>query len=321
MSVALLVPPPLAGEVNGLRRALDDPSLRRIAPHITLVPPVDLREEQVPEALALLRSAAAALCPFEVRLGPVASFLPGKPVAYLAVGGEGAALVAALRDRLLRPPLWRDRWEREERAFVPHVTVCQKAPPGRIEAAARVLDGFGAHAVFDRAHMLLKEPERAWEPFADAPLAAPAVVGRGGLPTEITVSEQADPDVAAWAAGEWQRHGAATYGALWIPDQPFVLTARREGKVAGLAECTVRGRTCLLERLMVAAAERSQGVGSALLAAVEAAAADRGCTRAELCALARGPAQAFYEGRGWVVTGALPSWREGRDFVRMERAL
>ncbi|MGH9074567.1 MAG: hypothetical protein ACRDZQ_10690, partial [Acidimicrobiales bacterium] len=65
----------------------------------------------------------------------------------------------------------------------------------------------------------------------------------------------------------------------------------------------------------------SEGVGSHLLAAVESLAAEDGCRAVHLMALAGGRAEGFYRGRGWVVTALLPAWREGRDFVAMERRL
>ena len=92
LGVALLVPPPVAVEVDGLRRALGDPSRRRIPPHLTLVPPVNVREEDLGAALDVLRRAARAVPPLDLRLGPAATFHPVNPVVYLAVGGAVAAL-------------------------------------------------------------------------------------------------------------------------------------------------------------------------------------------------------------------------------------
>ena len=39
LGVALLVPAPQSDEIDGLRRALDDPVLGRVPAHLTLVPP------------------------------------------------------------------------------------------------------------------------------------------------------------------------------------------------------------------------------------------------------------------------------------------
>ena len=44
LGVVLLVPEPAATEIQGLRRAVDDPALDSIPPHLTLVPPVNVRE-------------------------------------------------------------------------------------------------------------------------------------------------------------------------------------------------------------------------------------------------------------------------------------
>ena len=89
LGVALLVPPPLDVEIDGLRRAVGDGALGRIPAHLTLVPPVNVREDRLDDAVAVLRRAAAAAAPFEVDLGPPATFLPINPVLYLALAGRG----------------------------------------------------------------------------------------------------------------------------------------------------------------------------------------------------------------------------------------
>ena len=136
LGVALLLPAPLDAEVDGLRRALGDGSLGRIPAHLTLVPPVNVREDRLAEALAVLRAAGAATRPFTVTLGPPASFLPDSPTLYLAVG-DGAH-VRALRDRVFVDPLARPlTWP-----FVPHVTLADEAGPARIDAALAALSDY-----------------------------------------------------------------------------------------------------------------------------------------------------------------------------------
>ena len=83
LGVVLLVPQPLATQIDGLRRALGDGALGRIAPHITLVPPVNVAERDLPKAFSVVRPAAAAWPPSPCALGPVATFAPVNPVAYL----------------------------------------------------------------------------------------------------------------------------------------------------------------------------------------------------------------------------------------------
>lgn len=318
LGVVLLVPAPVAGEIDGLRRALGDGALGRIPPHVTLVPPVNVRTSDLGQAVAVLRRAAGATGPLVLELGPVASFWPDSPVLYLRVGGGGAEALAALRGRLLMPPLARET----PRPFVAHVTVCDEAAPDGIEATAAALAGYRATVAVDRVHLLAEGPGRVWEPLADAALAPPAVVARGGLALELAVTERPDPDVAAWAEAAWEAYGRESYGAGWVPDVPYAVTARRDGRAVGLARGHVQGGAggiCVLALVVVDAAVRSEGVGSHLLAAVEHMAAERGCRAVRLWTLAGGRAEELYVRRGWVVTGLLPEWREGRDFVVMER--
>ncbi|HVM02638.1 MAG TPA: 2'-5' RNA ligase family protein, partial [Acidimicrobiales bacterium] len=189
LGVALLLPPAVAAEVDGLRRALGDGALGRIPAHLTLVPPVNVREDRLGDALAVLRSAAAATRPLRLALGPPATFLPDNPVLYLVVGGDldglSALRQAVFADPLARPLTW---------PWVPHVTVADEAEPGRIAAALEALADYRADVTVERVHLLREGPGRAWAPIADAPLAAAAVVGRGGLPVELVVSERPDPE-------------------------------------------------------------------------------------------------------------------------------
>src|SRR4051794_5993276 len=94
LAAALMVPSPWAAEIDGLRRACEDPMLSRVAPHITLVPPINVPETAMPEVLASLRRAAAGCRALNLVIGPPTTFRPITPLAYLAVTGETWALDA-----------------------------------------------------------------------------------------------------------------------------------------------------------------------------------------------------------------------------------
>lgn len=312
----LLVPSPWAEEIDGLRRALGDGALGRIPSHLTLVPPVNVRPERVPEALAVLRAAAARTRPFTVRLGPPATFLPVNPVAYLAVSGDGAERVRRLRDAVFVEPLERHlTWD-----FVAHVTLADEAEPDRIRAALGVLADYTIDVTFDRVHLLEEGEGRTWRPVADVPFAAPAVIGRGGLELALHHSHALDDEAERWSVTEWAAYSLAAYGDA-EDDRPVAITARRGAEVVGTATGAVRGEEAYLARLIVGAGERGTGVGSHLLAAFEARAAEQGCTRLTLRTQADGTARTFYERRGWRAHATLDNWRAGRDFVQMERVL
>jgi 2'-5' RNA ligase len=162
LGVALLVPPPVATEVDGLRRALGDGALGRIPAHLTLVPPVNVQEDALGDAVGLLRAAAKATRPLDLRIGPAASFQPVTPVVYLEVGGDVDALVG-LRDRVFVPPLARALTH----PFVPHVTVADEMDPDRIPAAVAALADYVADVRIDSLHLLEEGRGRIWRPIAE----------------------------------------------------------------------------------------------------------------------------------------------------------
>ena len=68
LGVVLLVPHPIATQVDGIRRALGDGALGRIEAHLTLVPPVNVAERDLTKAFAIVRAAAATVEPLALRL-------------------------------------------------------------------------------------------------------------------------------------------------------------------------------------------------------------------------------------------------------------
>ena len=318
LGVVLLLPTPVAAEIDGLRRALGDGARRFVPPHITLVPPVNVSGDDVDAAVALVRDAAGrAGGPLELTIGPAATFSPLTPVLYLTVEGDTARL-RALRDAVLVGPLGRPA----EWPFVPHVTIASEAPPERLHAAVAALADFDATVSLDRVHVLQEGEDRVWAPLADVALGPPAVIGRGGLPVELDVSEGLDPEAVRFFQSAWRSYETASYGEDAVA-QPFAVTARREGDVVGVAVGSTAGSggEGRLDRFVVSGTVRRQGIGGHLLSAVERLARQRGCPRVVLVAQAGGAAQAFYAARGWVVERMLPNWRNGRDFVRMVREL
>lgn len=318
-----MVPGRTADEIDGIRRALSSAEIGRIPPHLTLVPPVNVREVDVATAVDLVRGVAAASAPLALDLGPVTSFLPSNPVCYLAVSGEPPALAAveSLASRLRAGPLAAPS-SRRELPFVPHVTVNQHMSRERIAPAVAALAGYEAHVVFEGVTLLeFIEADRRWVALFEAPFGAPALVGRGGVEIELSLSDRLDPPAADWSRRWWAQYSVGQYGPDVRPDEPFAITARLGGVMAGAAEGDVRGATCRLARLMVAADGRGMGVGTQLLRATEHHAVERGCSRVCLEALAGSRAEGFYRGRGYEVTANLPRWREERDFLLMERAL
>lgn len=316
----LLVPGGAATEVQGLRRACGDRVLDHIAPHVTLVPPVNVREEDLPEALSIVRAAAARCDPLALTLGPPATFLPENPVLYLAVGGASLAALHDLRSALPSGPLARP----VDHGFVPHVTISIDSTPERIEASMAALAEFSIDVLVDRLHVLQEvrddEGHRVWRPIADALLGGRSVVGRGGLELELTMSSSVDPEVAAWSVPAWERADLADLGAAGR-DETVVITARRDGRAVGLLEGWVWADLAYVGDLLVAEDVRGEGIGRHLLARFEADARERGCTSMALRAVADAPAAAMYRHLGWDAESVQRRWAHGKDFIQFRRWL
>ena len=303
LAVVVLPDGPVADQLDGLRRAVGDPALERIAPHVTLVPPVNVRAEDLGPALGRLRVAAAAVAgPLRLTLGPPATFLPVNAVLYLQVGGDLPGL-RALRYSVSGPPLERP----SGRPWVPHVTLANRVPAERITAALAALDRYAVVADVDRVVLLEELAGRKWRPLADAALGPALVLGRGGLEVEVAHGRLVDPEGAAMTAAlAAERAGGPPegLGSRRSPPFPIVVTARREGRIAGVAQAWLAGDGGHVE-VLVEPGSRRQGIGTHLLAQVEVAARRAGWECPVLAAL--GPA-GFYQARSaWAVTRILPT--------------
>ncbi|MGH9114470.1 MAG: 2'-5' RNA ligase family protein [Acidimicrobiales bacterium] len=300
LGVALLLDPPVGQQVDGLRRAVGDPSLGRVAPHVTLVPPVNVRADHLPAALARLRAAAASQSgPLRLTLGPPASFLPANPVLYMEVGGDLERL-RILRDAVFAPPLAR----RLTWPWVPHVTLADGAEETRIAAAVAALDQYAVLATFDRVVMLQEQRGRAWTALADACLGRPAVVGTGGLSMELVRGRVLDPEALPIVEDACRETESGR--EIRPPGRrcfPVVITARREGEVVGTVAAWKADDGCHVA-VVVARRARRQGVGGHLLAGVEAAVLGAGWQTTVLHA--EGPPAFFRERSGWAFAGAGP---------------
>jgi 2'-5' RNA ligase len=147
-ALALVIPPPVSTEIDGLRRALGDRQLGRIEPHITVVPPINLHEDQIADALAVAQAAAAGREPLVLRLGPVDTFGPESRVRFLAVEPW-----APLQE--LYRACWTGVLERpERRSYHPHVTVDIDGGVEGEDPAVGLLSAYRADVLVDRLTVL-----------------------------------------------------------------------------------------------------------------------------------------------------------------------
>ena len=230
LGVIVLLPEPLAAHVQAWRRALRDPAHDLIPPHLTLVPPQTVAEEDLQAAVELVDRAAATAVPGVVELRGAATFLPDSPVAYLVVT-EGVPTLRVLESALRAPPL-----DQRSFPFHPHVTVTQDRPAEELEAVAGDLASF--HAVFPLPELtLMEENEHAgWRVIHQA------TVGSSGLIREVPLVEAASAQVFLFdgsrvllgqrVRGERRRYPGAwdTPGGKPEGDEPLLAALAREAR-------------------------------------------------------------------------------------------
>ncbi len=156
-----MIPPPVAVEIDGLRRALGDRQLGRIDPHVTVIPPVNLHDDELVDALAVVDAAASGREVMELTLGPVLTFDRDSPVRFLDVAPREP--VAALYEACWSGVLDRPR----RRAFVPHVTIdIDGGPVGHDDPALDLLSHYEATVLVDRVSVLEHDQAaRRWDVF------------------------------------------------------------------------------------------------------------------------------------------------------------
>ncbi len=274
LAVVLRLPDPCSTEIDGLRRALGDTQMRRIVPHITVIPPVNVRDEDLDEVCSVVRAAAASQpSALEVAIGPVTTFAPANPVLYLAV--EPVESVRAVFEACLSGPLDRP----QKREFVPHVTIDINRPDDEHPVAISLLSGYRAEVSIsglDLMQLQTVDDAEQWRPIADAVFGAEAQVDAGSMRVTLTESTLVDPIAAASL-------GVEPDAALGRGDgDGLVVTAREPGgRVVGVAAGRRRGRRASVFRsIWVDEGVRGQGVARRLVEAWERAAVAGGAVRA-----------------------------------------
>lgn len=130
---------------------------------------------------------------------------------------------------------------------------------------------------------------------------------------EIIIQEGADDaDVRALLDVQW----VALDPAPWTSAHG-VIRAERDGALIGVATCRYDAGVAHLGQLMVAESERNNGLGARLLAAFEEWATTHHAHKLTLNTRHGGPAQRFYERRGWRVSHVLANHYQRHDYVTM----
>lgn len=218
----------------------------RIPVHITVVAPVAVDGDDLDEAVAVVRAAAAAEeGSVAVTLGPPRTFLPVNPVVYLAVDGDLEA-IARLHDACRAGPLERA----DEYDFTPHVTLLNGGADDDLRAGETSMRNYRAHVRFSGLTVMEQgEDDKVWRPIADAPFAAESTTRTLGA-DKVTITVAAFESPAGRHIGRYR---------------PLVVEAFVDGHSVGVARGRVANEdVAWLDELVIVAEQRGSGVGGAL---------------------------------------------------------
>jgi 2'-5' RNA ligase/GNAT superfamily N-acetyltransferase len=247
LGAVLLLPRHISDEIDGLRRALGVAPIEQVPPHITLVLPINVREDEVDDAIALTRRVASEQTTrLHLTIGPVATFSPITPVIYLRVGGPGLDALTRMRDQLDSGPFAQELTHE----FVPHVTLHAEATEAQVTGALSSMTNY-VEAVGLEGITILEQADadKLWRPIADAPFGVEPSTRTLGA-DRVTFTAHNQETLTATSIGRYQR---------------LVVEAIVEGRTVGVARGRVaRGDVAWLDELVVNAEYRGTGVGGGL---------------------------------------------------------
>lgn len=261
LGVVLLLPRHIAREVDGIRRALGVAPIEQVPPHITLVLPTNVREEDVDDAIALTRQVASAQAKgLHITIGPVATFSPITPVIYLRVGGPDLDVIRQMRDALDSGPFAQEL----KHEFVPHVTLNAEATDAQITGALAALTGYVEPIALDGITILEQsDDDKMWRPIADAPFGAESTTRTLGA-DRVTFTDHSQETLTASGIGRYRR---------------IAVEAHIDGRTVGVARGRfARGDVAWLDELVVQDEYRGTGIGGGLARAFVDAARAREVT-------------------------------------------
>lgn len=159
IGVSLAVPEPWGQELQDYRVALGDEAAVHIPTHITLLPPTEVEEADVPGLEEHLAAVATRTPSFAVHLRGTGSFRPVSPVVFVGVV-EGISACEQLAAAVVSGPLTMDR----DFPYHPHVTVAHHLDDQLLDRAFAELEDFDAAFEAEDMWMYRHDPCSGWQP-------------------------------------------------------------------------------------------------------------------------------------------------------------
>ena len=164
IGVSIAVPAPFAGELQRMRASFGDPLAGSIPTHVTLLPPTEVDDDEVPEIQEHLERVAASQPPFTMTLRSTGTFRPVSPVVFVQVAG-GISECEQIEQAIRTGPLKRDT----QFYYHPHVTIAHHVDDDAMDRAFNELASYecsfevGAFHLYEHGDDLVWRPVRTFE--------------------------------------------------------------------------------------------------------------------------------------------------------------
>jgi 2'-5' RNA ligase len=159
IGVSIAVPDPEGSALQEFRIELGDPTARQIPTHITLVPPTEVPDADLPLIVEHLTQVAAGRARFAVRLHGTGTFRPTSPVVFVGVIAgilECADLAAATRTGPLAIDV--------NFPYHPHVTIAHHMAEDLMDRAFTELAGYEAMFEVGEFWLYVHDDALGWQP-------------------------------------------------------------------------------------------------------------------------------------------------------------
>ncbi len=177
IGVSIAIPAPFAGELQRLRASFGDPSAESIPTHVTLLPPTEIADDQVPEILEHLERVAASQQPFTMLLRSTGTFRPVSPVVFVQVAG-GISACERIEQAIRTGPLKRD----VQFYYHPHVTVAHHVDDAAMDRAFNELASYECSFEVRAFHLYEHGDDHVWRAVRRFDFNAGATSPPGRLP-------------------------------------------------------------------------------------------------------------------------------------------
>jgi len=159
IGVSIAIPSPYAEQLQARRASYGDPLAHSIPTHVTLLPPTEVRVDQLDGVSEHLAAVAKAHQPFALSLRGTGSFRPVSPVVFVQVA-QGIVECEALEAEIRSGPLAREL----DFAYHPHVTVAHHVSDTALDQAFEELAGYTCEVDIQGFHLYAHGADRVWRP-------------------------------------------------------------------------------------------------------------------------------------------------------------